>query len=103
MVKPFRGLVQPFPPPPSPPPSPLGASLLPTTIKLEPTCTESDLPSTVMVAFWLTYQPKLPVENSRGSAVRIWPFPRSSLSGSALARKSAREIGHVVLGGMRTI
>src|SRR5207302_11732 len=84
--------------PPSPPLSPF-CSLLPTTMRFMPTCTERFFPSTVSDALPLTYQPKLPVENSRGSATMGKP-PTSILSGSALARKSARVMGHVVLGGM---
>src|SRR5437899_1967778 len=64
-----------------------------------PTCTDRFLPSTDREALPLTYQPKEPVEKLRGSAT-IGKPPMSIFSGSALARKSSREIGHTVFGGI---
>src|SRR5690606_27075061 len=75
------------------------ASLLPTTVRFMPICTESALPSTVTTVLPFMYQPKLPVENCLTSASISWPLIET-LSGSAFSTTWVSETGQGVWGGM---
>src|SRR6266545_5608925 len=76
-----------------------GRSLLPTTVRFSPICTDTMVPSMSMVVFSLRFQPSEPVENSLTPTTKV-RSPMVTLIGLALARNWARVTGHEVFFAM---
>src|SRR5262249_30084280 len=76
-------------------PSARGHSLLPTTVRVIPVCSVTDLPPMSSVVLSLMFQPSEPVENSLGTAV-YFLSPIWTSTGFAFWANSARVIGHDV-------
>src|SRR5262249_36914472 len=72
-----------------------GSSLLPTMVRLSPTCTGTLTPSTCRVILVLMFQPSEPVENSLTSASCSLPS-MITLTGLAPLRNWARVMGQVL-------
>src|SRR5262245_32815070 len=75
---------------------PFGSSLLPTIVRFSPTCTVTFTPFTSTTVLPFKYQPREPVENSRGSASMGAPAIATS-TGLAPSRNCWRVIGLAVL------
>src|SRR5262249_19959482 len=83
-------------------PSSLGSSLLPTTVKFIPICTDTMVPPTSIVVLPFRYHPREPMENSFTSArMGGWPLIDPG-SGLAFFRNSGRVMGQLVFLAMGT-